>query len=251
MPTDPRTKEEEWRNLIQRAQDGEACAKEELVKQNSGLIHMVVRRFASYGKDPEELFQVGAIGLILAINRFDLNTGFAFSTYAVPMIIGEIQRFLREDQAVHVSRQIRENSRKIQRMREEFRGREGREPRIQEIEQETELGREEIVMALESAIPVDSFSRPIGLGTEAAEGGRLTVGDCIEDERCGEREVLDSLAVRQMLESLEEPERKLVTLRYMEHKTQTQVAQILGMNQVAVSRAEKRILKKLREQWEG
>ena len=250
MTTDSHTKEEAWRELIQRAQDGEAYAKEELVKQNSGLIHMVVKRFTSYGKDPEELFQVGAIGLILAINRFDLETGFAFSTYAVPMIIGEIQRFLREDQAVHVSRQIRENARKVQRMREQFCQREGREPRLQEIEQETALRREEIVMALESVIPVDSFSRPLGLGSESAEGGKLTVGDCIEDVRCSETEVLDSLAVRQLLESLEEQERKLVTLRYMEHKTQTQVAHILGMNQVAVSRAEKRILKKLREQCE-
>lgn len=239
-------KEKDWREYIKQAQNGDKAALEQLVMENTGLIHMVLKRFVNYGNDMEELFQVGAIGLMRAIERFDLTTEYAFSTYAVPMIIGEIQRFLRDDGMIHVGRRLKENARKIQAVKARMNQRENRDPTLQEIMETTGLSQEEIVMALDSMVVVESIHRPIAKGDS---GSTQTLEDQLEDEESSDARMIDRITVQNMLEDLPEKERKLILLRYMEGRTQTEVARILGMNQVAVSRMEKKILQRLRSKF--
>ena len=183
-----------------------------------------------------------------AIERFDLERNLAFSTYAVPMITGEIKRFLRDDGMIHVSRQLKENARKIAIIREELTKTMNHEPTLEELEHATQLSSEEIVLAMGAMAEVDSISRPLTTGAGHEEGMGLTVLDQLEDHRETEDRIIDRIAVRQLLDKLDEKERQLVELRYMEGKTQAQTAVILGMNQVAVSRLEKKILLYFRQE---
>lgn len=246
MSSKEAAKEKDWREAVRLAQSGDAKAKERLLLENTGLIYMVLKRFSGRGNDMEELFQVGAIGLIQAIERFDLSTDYALSTYAVPMIIGEIRRFLRDDGMIHVSRQLKENASKIASAREEYLRKHCREPGMRELKELTGFSEEEIVMAMESSREVESIDQPVSVQDHRMEGAALTLADQIADERSMDKELLDRIAVSQMLESLEEQERNLIELRYMQGKTQLETAKLLGINQVAVSRSEKKILRKLR-----
>ena len=246
MSSKETAKEKEWRQSISQAQQGDKAAKEWLLEQNTGLIYMVLKRFAGRGHDMEELFQVGAIGLIHAIERFDLEKDFAFSTYAVPLIIGEIQRFLRDDNMIHMSRSMKENGIKIAAIREKWRKTKNCDPTLEQLMQESGLGKEEVLAALEVFVEVDSIDRPVAAKSGGDNGSHLRLGDQIPDERCSNSQIINKIAVEQLLERLEEKERKLIELRYMAGATQTQTAEALGMNQVAVSRLEKKILRKLR-----
>jgi len=243
MSSSVSTKEENWRYAICKAQKGDKGQRDALVEANIGLIYMVLKRFTYRGYEQEDLFQIGVIGLIKAIDKFDLGRELSFSTYAVPMIIGEIRRFLRDDGMLHVSRQIKDNARKIAIVKEELKKTLNAEPTIAELERETGLSAEEILTAMEATAEVESIYKPI-LGNQ--DEGKLTLADQIEDGRRTEQELINQITVKQMLDTLEEKERKLIELRYMMGKTQTEIAQILGMNQVAVSRMEKRILLQLR-----
>ncbi len=221
---------------------------EGLVKANEGLIHMVLRRFPNYGNcgsDREDLFQVGAVGLVRAIARFDLNTHYAFSTYAVPVIIGEIRRYLRYAGMIHVGRRLKENAAKIDAVRERMNRMENRDPSIRELMDATGLTQEEITMALDAAVSVDSIYRPIPGGDETK--GR-TLEEQLEDEEHTDARLIDQITVKTLLEKLPQRERTLIALRYMEGRTQSETAQVLGMSQVGVSRLEKRILEALRGQ---
>jgi RNA polymerase sporulation-specific sigma factor len=237
----------EW---MRQAHEGDKGARNRLVSENLGLVHLVVRRFENRGHDREELFQIGCIGLMKAVDKFDLTLQVAFSTYAVPVITGEIRRFLRDDGMIHISRTLKENGYLVSRTREWLAGELGREPSLLEIAAATQLSVEDIVMAMEANREVESIYQPVGTG----EGEEICLIDRIggrEEENYREEPekeaVLNRMVVEQMLEKLEEQERKLIRLRYFEGKTQSEVAAVLGMTQVQVSRLEKKILYRMRE----
>ena len=237
-------------DLIRRAQEGDKTARDTMISENLGLVHSIVRRFENRGCDREELFQTGCIGLIKAIEKFDLSLQLAFSTYAVPMIMGEIRRFLRDDGMVKVSRTLKEHGYKISKARELLTNELGREPSILEIESLTELSREEIVLAMEANRDVESIYQPV-VGTE---GDEILLVDQLGNtnnvyEEPEKETVLNELLVAQLMESLEEKERQVIKLRYFENKTQCEVAVLMGMSQVQISRLERKILLRLREQF--
>lgn len=245
MSSSTLTKEEGWRLSIEKAQNGDKEERDALVTANMGLVYMVLKRFSNRGQEQEDLFQIGIIGLIKAIDKFDLNRELSFSTYAVPMIIGEIRRFLRDDGIIHVSRQIKDNARKIAIAKENLRKKSSHDATMEELVEATGLSIEEVVAAMEATTEVESIYEPIH---SQAEGGALLIVDQLEDTRRNENELINRITVVQMLESLGERERHLIELRYLEGKTQSESAKILGMNQVAVSRLEKKILLSLRRQ---
>lgn len=245
MKAEPVTKEKK-QACMHMAQAGDKQARDAAVEENIGLVYLVLKRFAGRGHDMEELFQIGAIGLIKAVERFDASRGLAFSTYAVPMISGEIRRFLRDDGMLHVSRSIQENARKIALLRENIKKKENHEPTILELEKASGIPAEEIMLAMGAGAQVDSISRPVRTGAE--EEGGLTLFDQLEDKSQTEERLIDQIAVRQLFDLLPEKERKLLELRYLEGKTQAETARLLGMNQVAVSRLEKKILLSLRHE---
>lgn len=237
--------------LIKRAQEGDKGALDQMISENLGLVHSIVRRFEHRGCDREELFQTGCIGLIKAIENFDLSLQLAFSTYAVPMIMGEIRRFLRDDGMVKVSRTLKENGYKISKARELLVNELGREPSLLEIESLTELTKEEIVMAMEANREVESIYQPVA-GTD---GDEILLVDQIGNsadlyEEPEKEAVLNEILVAQLMELLDEREQRLIKLRYFENKTQCEVAKIMDMSQVQVSRLERKILLRLREKIE-
>ena len=234
------TKEEKWRASIRKAQEGDKAERDALVEANVGLIYMVLKRFSGRGYEQEDLFQIGAIGLIKAIDKFDLSRELSFSTYAVPMIIGEIRRFLRDDGIIHVSRQIKDNARKIAVVKENFKKGNNVDPTIEELAEATGLSLDEIVMAIEA----ESIYQPIVSGKD---GNPMILVDQLEDSRRAESELINRITVVQMMDCLEEKDRQLLELRFWEGKTQSESAKILGLNQVAVSRLEKKILLELRK----
>ena len=238
MSSNQSANEKAWQDVIAEAQQGDKSARDSIVQENMGLVYMVAKRFADRGTDREELVQLGAIGLIKAVDKFDPAMGFSFSTYAVPMIMGEIRRFLRDDNMIHVSRRLKENARKIAIVRENIKKTKYREPTMAELEAQTGLSREELVAAMESV------SQPVHGAKEDAH--TLTIEDQLEDKESFESPVLNRIALTQAMDELEEWEAQLIRMRYMEEQTQTQVADELGMNQVAVSRLEKKILIKMR-----
>lgn len=235
-------------DLIRRAQEGDKDAKDRMISDNLGLVHSIVRRFEHRGCDREELFQTGCIGLIKAIEKFDLSLQLAFSTYAVPMIMGEIRRFLRDDGMVKVSRTLKEHGYKISKARELLVAELGREPSLLEIEALTELTREEIILAMEANREVESIYQPVG----GADGDEILLLDQLGNtdsvyEEPEKEAVLNALVVEQLLALLDEREEQVIRLRYFENKTQCEVAQIMEMSQVQVSRLERKILLRLRE----
>ena len=235
-------------DLIRRAQEGDKEARNQMISENLGLVHSIVKRFENRG-DREELFQIGCIGLIKSIEKFDLSLQLAFSTYAVPMIMGEIRRFLRDDGMVKVSRTLKENGYKIGKAREFLTGELGREPNIKEIEEQTGLGREEIILAMEANRDVESIYQPVA----GVEGEEILLLDQLGNtsniyEEPEKEAVLNELVINQLMRTLEEREQKIIRLRYFENQTQCEVAKEMGMSQVQVSRMERKILQYLRMQ---
>lgn len=240
------TKEETWRESIQKAQNGDKAERDQLVTANMGLVYMVLKRFSNRGYEQEDLFQIGVIGLMKAIDKFDITREFSFSTYAVPMIIGEIRRFLRDDGIIHVSRQVKDNARRIAIVKEELKKTQNADPTIEELVEATGLSVEEILVAIEATTEVESIYQPVG---NQSDGSKLLLADQLEDQQTGEVDLINRITVNQILNTLESRERRLIELRYLEGKTQTESAKVLGMNQVAVSRLEKKILLFLRQQF--
>lgn len=234
---------EETMVLIERSHHGDKKAREQLVEENMGLVWSVVKRFTGRGTDMEDLFQIGAMGLLKAIDKFDTSFDVKFSTYAVPMIAGEIKRFLRDDGLVKVSRTLKENCWKIKRETQEFRLRTGREPTIGELSALTDLQPEEIAQALESSAEVESIYRTI----PQKDGSEVCLLDRMESQGNGMQQLLNRVVLEQLLLELPDMERRLIIMRYMQDKTQSEVARVLGVSQVQVSRLEKKILKQMRE----
>ncbi len=229
-------------DLIKQARSGDKIAREQVIKDNMALVYSIVRRFTGRGYDPEDLGQIGAIGLIKAVDKFDLNYNVQFSTYAVPMITGEIKRFLRDDGMVKVSRSLKESGWKVKKAAERLAGELGREATVEELCAATEMEKEELVMALEAGNEVESLNKTIF----QKEGSEIALMDKIPSERDESESVLNHLLLEQLLEALESRERRLIEMRYFQDMTQSQVAEKLNMNQVQVSRMEKKILTSMR-----
>ncbi len=250
---------EEMSVLIARSQAGERDAREVLIEKNLGLVHHIVRRFAGRGYELEDLFQVGTIGLMKAIDKFDLTLGLKFSTYAVPMITGEIKRFLRDDGLVKVSRTIKENGLKVKLARQRLQAAGGHEPTLQELAQEAGLSTEDVVLAMEANVEVESIysavyqddGSEVYLVDKLVKGrsgvvGSSAVGGCDSGDEEKEK-LLNHMLLKQLLDGLEPADRELIYMRYFQDKTQMEIASILGISQVQVSRMEKRILLRMRE----
>lgn len=229
--------------LIKRVHEGDKGAREQLVEENMGLVFTVVQRFLGRGCDREDLVQIGSIGLLKAIDHFDCAYEVRFSTYAVPMITGEIRRFLRDDGMIKVSRMLKESAAKAFYARETLEKRNGREATMEEIASETGISMEDLVLAMEAVSDVESLSQTIYSG----DGTPVLLGDRLPDGQDRGEELLNRMLLGQLLQLLEEEEQEIIRLRYFEEQTQVQVARKLGMTQVQVSRAEKRILKKMRD----
>lgn len=229
--------------LIRRSQEGDKEAREILIEENMGLIHHVVKRFLGRGVEAEDLFQIGAIGLVKAVDRFDLSFGVRFSTYAVPMIAGEIKRFLRDDSMIKISRSLKELAIRAARLREQLVMERGEEPKVEELAGCLGVEPEELVQAMDGSAEVESLQRIVYQG----DGEGLSLMDKVEQERDEEEILLRQLLLEQLLSSLGPKERRLIVLRFFHDCTQTQVAQELGMSQVQVSRLEKKILLSLKK----
>lgn len=233
--------------LIERSHHGDKEAREILVRENTGLVWSIVRRYMGRGTDSEDLFQIGIMGLIKAIDKFDLSYQVKFSTYAVPMIAGEIRRFLRDDGIVKVSRTLKENSWKIRRESDLFRQRKGREPTVNELQECTGMTPEEIVQARVFRgrwIPSTVLSVRV-MEVRSA----FWTGCQVENTRT--EELLNRVMLEQLLAELPEKERRLIIMRYLQDRSQTEVARMMGVSQVQVSRLEKKILKQMRERLTG
>jgi RNA polymerase sporulation-specific sigma factor len=237
------TREEAWRADIRQAQAGDRTMRDQLVTRNMGLVYMVAKRFGNRGADMEELTQIGSIGLIKAIDHFDPELPYSFSTYAVPLIMGEIRRFLRDDGMIHISRQVKEHARKIATVREEMKKTENKEPTLEELRQKTGLSMEELVLAMEATAEIVSISKPIC----EKEGKTMTLEEHLEDQNHFEDDILNHTLIKEALSGLKKEEENLIRMRYLQNLTQAEVARRLKTNQVAVSRMERKVLGKLRQ----
>lgn len=237
---------DETMKLIGMAHEGDKAARDQLVMDNVGLIWSIVRRFTGRGYEMEDLFQIGSIGLIKAIDKFDTGFDVKFSTYAVPMITGEIKRFLRDDGMIKVSRSIKEMGIRVRAAREEMTYSLGREPTIEEIAARLETSREEVAASMEAGAEVESLYRPTGNGDD----NTMFLMDRLEEENNDHEELLNRMVLKELMEGLNEEQREIIVRRYFYNQTQTQIAKELGISQVQVSRLEKRILKEMRMRYE-
>ncbi|GAJ98683.1 LOW QUALITY PROTEIN: RNA polymerase sporulation specific sigma factor SigF [Geomicrobium sp. JCM 19055] len=230
------------RTWIEESQKGIKESRDQLIENNTRLVWSVVQRFLNRGYEAEDLFQIGCIGLMKSIDKFDLSYQVKFSTYAVPMIIGEIQRFIRDDGTVKVSRSLKELNHKIRKQKEELTKQLGRIPTINEIAQSMDISTEDVVFANEATRTLSSLHETV----YENEGDPITLMDQISDP--DESKWFDELALRDVVRHLEKKERLIVFLRYYKDKTQSEVAERLGISQVQVSRLEKKILEKMRKE---
>lgn len=228
------------RELIASSQAGDTEAKETLVLENTGLIWSVIRRFVGRGVEPDDLFQLGCLGFLKAVDGFDLQYGTQFSTYAVPKIAGEIRRFLRDDGAIKVSRSLKEQAARIHIVRSKMTSLLGREPTLQELSRQTGIPAEEIAMAESAVSGVESIHQTSG------DSG-FTLEDVLTDTD-SEDKILEKMALRQAITQLPEREKKVIQLRYYHGLTQERVSKIMEVSQVQISRIEKKAIERLREQ---
>lgn len=240
----PYLKDKEVKQLLAESQAGDAAARDTLVNSNIRLVWSVVQRFMNRGYEADDLFQIGCIGLLKAIDKFDLSYDVKFSTYAVPMIIGEIQRFLRDDGTVKVSRSLKEIAHKVRRKKEELSKTLGRLPTVREVAEALELTPEEVVYAQEANRAPSSIHETVFEN----DGDPITLMDQISDKEEGRW--FDQLALKEAISKLSEREQLIVYLRYYKDQTQSEVAERLGISQVQVSRLEKKILRTMKDQIE-
>ncbi|NEU30853.1 RNA polymerase sporulation sigma factor SigF [bacterium LRH843] len=232
----------EVKQLIERSQAGDQEARDLIVNRNTRLVWSVVQRFMNRGYEADDLFQIGCIGLIKSVDKFDLSYDVRFSTYAVPMIIGEIQRFLRDDGTVKVSRSIKELGNRIRKMKDEMTKTLGRTPTVNEIAKQLEISPEEVVFAGEASRSPSSIHETV----YENDGDPITLLDQIADQ--SEIKWFDKIALKEAILDLEERERLIVYLRYYKDQTQSEVAERLGISQVQVSRLEKKILEQMKQE---
>lgn len=237
----PVLKEKEKIALLERMKQGDKTARSQLINGNLRLVLSVVQRFTNRGENLDDLFQVGCIGLIKAIDHFDTSQGVKFSTYAVPMVIGEIRRHLRDFSPVRVSRSLKDTAYKAMQAKEKLTAKLGREPTILEISQEVELPKESVVLALESIVDPVSLYEPV-----FSEGGdTICVMDQVSDQG-GESGWIEELAIKEALAKLSDREKRIIALRFFQGKTQVEVSEEIGISQAQVSRLEKAALSKVK-----
>lgn len=234
---------EETMELILKSQGGDQEAKDRLVKHNIGLVRSVLRGFKNRGYDQDDLFQIGSIGLLKAIDKFDHSYKVRFSTYAVPMISGEIKRFLRDDGIIKVSRSLKQTANQVRYTQEMLSKLLGREPTIQEVSDELNIDKEDIVMALESSYHPEYLYDVVYHN----DGKPLYLIDRVSSDEDSEKEMIDSILLKEILSQLEKRDRQVIILRYFKDKTQVEVAKTLGISQVQVSRIEKRIIEDMKK----
>ena len=222
--------------LIKSAHEGDKKARDTLIEENIGLVWSIVKRFQNRGVEMEDLFQIGSIGLIKAVDKFDLSYEVQFSTYAVPMITGEIKRFLRDDGILKVSRSLKEMAQKAYGVREALEKQKGREPTVSEIAEEMDVPVEELMLAMEAGAQVESLQQVIYQG----DGNDISLMDKLEEK------LLNRLFLEEILGELDGKERELIFKRYFLEKTQSAIAEEMGISQVQVSRMEKKIIKEMR-----
>lgn len=239
--------QDENQERLERAIQGDKVAREELVTENMGLVYSVARRFLNRGYELEDLFQIGCIGLMKSIDKFDLSYEVKFSTYAVPMITGEIKRFLRDDGMIKVSRTLKEHAMKIRLAKDKFMNEYGREPSLSELASASQLLEEEIVEALDANVEVESIYKTI----YQSEGSDICLVDKLEEKYNANEHILNQMTIKGLMEQLDEREQEIIRLRYFEEKTQTEIAKMIGISQVQISRIEKRVLEKLRKELVG
>ncbi len=227
-------------SYIEMAHCGDKEAREQVLRENTGLIWSVVKRFLNRGVEKDDLYQLGCIGMIKAIDRFDANFNVAFSTYAVPMIAGEIRRFLRDDGTIKVSRTIKENQIKIMSAVEKLKQKGIAEPSVEEIVKETEISSEDVSIAMTAPTYVDSIYK------ETSDTGDSTLLDYIADQSDEEEQLLNKMIVKQIIDELDPIEKEIIIDRFFNNKTQSEIAKKIGYTQVQVSRMEKKILKNIR-----
>ncbi|MCI6429893.1 MAG: SigF/SigG family RNA polymerase sporulation sigma factor [Oliverpabstia sp.] len=228
--------------LIKSAHEGDKNARDTLIEENIGLVWSIVRRFQNRGVEMEDLFQIGSIGLIKAVDKFDLSYEVQFSTYAVPMIAGEIKRFLRDDGMLKVSRPLKEMAGKAYGVREALEKKEGREPTVSEIAEEMGVAVEELMLAMEAGAQVESLQQIIYQG----DGNDISLMDKLEEKENTNEKLVNRLFLEEMLGELDGKERELIFKRYFLEKTQAVIADEMGISQVQVSRMEKKIIKEMR-----
>lgn len=226
--------------LLVQYKNGEMSARDKLCEENMGLVWNIVRRFAKNGAEAEDLAQTGAMGLLKAIDNFDGSFGVKFSTYAVPMIIGEIRRFLRDDGIIKVSRSLKQIAYKGYKAREELSLRLDREPTIQEISEKCGISVEDLIEAFDATAAPDSINR------ECYSDSGSEISDRLKSDE-DEDKIINRIAVREILDSLPPRERQILVLRYFKGKTQQEIAPIIGVSQVQVSRIEKNVCNKIRQ----
>ena len=236
-------KEKEKTELLRRMHSGDKSARDELINGNLRLVLSVVQRFTNRGENPDDLFQVGCIGLIKAIDNFDINQNVRFSTYAVPMIIGEIRRYLRDNSAIRVSRSMRDTAYRVLQCREAMQAEQSREPTLEEVARRLELPLETVNTAM------DAISAPVSLYDPVyTDGGDpLTVMDQVRDTKNTDEQWVERIALREAISTLGEREKRILALRFFDGRTQMEVASEVGISQAQVSRLEKNAIRTLRK----
>lgn len=247
LPRFPLLGDKETKELLVKAQAGDEQARDRLVNCNLRLVFNLIQRFAGRGYDLEDIFQIGTIGLIKAIDKFDMSFDVRFSTYAVPMIIGEIRRFLRDDHPVKISRTVKETAYKIQRAREQLSKDLGREPTIREIGDNLLISPEEVVSCLEAAQTPTSIFETL----YQDDGDPIYILDQLHNDEAVEAQWFDNMAIKEVLMKLPARDRMIIMMRFFEDKTQSEVAKRLEISQVQVSRLERQALKNLKELLSG
>lgn len=237
-------KSEESLELLRRTREGDQQAREELISGNLRLVLSVIQRFSGRGENVDDLFQVGCIGLIKAIDNFDVNMDVRFSTYGVPMIIGEIRRYLRDNSAIRVSRSIRDTAYRVLQAKESYQAEHQREPTVDQIAQRLGLKREDVVMALDAVVEPVSLFEPI-----YSDGGdTVCVMDQVRDKKNTDEAWLEHIALEDAISKLSQREQRILALRFFQGKTQTEVSAEVGISQAQVSRLEKNALNQIKKE---
>ena len=236
-------KNDEMTELLRRTKEGDMAAREKLIRGNLRLVLSVLQRFASRGENMDDLFQVGCIGLIKAVDNFDINQPVRFSTYGVPMIVGEIRRYLRDNSAIRVSRSMRDTAYRVLQAKEKFISEHQREPSIEEIAKLLELKREDVVFALDAILDPVSLYEPV-----YSDGGdTICVMDQVKDSKNTDESWLEHIALKEAMNRLSDRERHILNLRFFEGKTQMEVSAEVGISQAQVSRLEKSAINQIKK----
>ena len=230
--------------LLRRAKNGDSAAREKLVEGNLRLVLSVIQRFAGRGENADDLFQVGCVGLLKAIDNFDVNLNLRFSTYGVPMILGEIRRYLRDNSAIRVSRSMRDTAYRVLQAREKLQRDSQREPSVEQIAKELDIPREEVVFALDAIVDPVSLFEPV----YSESGDTVCVMDQVKDTKNTAEDWLEHIALKEAMSQLSEREQHILALRFCDGKTQMEVSEEIGISQAQVSRLEKNAIKFIRKE---